>query len=82
VAHPPRCSLNQPTGRNRRLAVARADLAALASAAHARGGTINDALLTAVAGALEAGLRERGESADRSSSRYRCPTGGMPQQRN
>jgi len=64
VAHPPRCSLNQPTGRNRRFAVARADLAALASTAHARGGTINDALLTAVAGALAAGLRERGESAD------------------
>jgi diacylglycerol O-acyltransferase / wax synthase len=58
----PRCSLNAPTGPRRRLAVARADLTALARTAHAHDGTVNDVLLTAVAGALTATLRHRGES--------------------
>lgn len=64
IGHPTRCSLNQPTGPHRQLAVARADLAALAAAAHTHNATINDVLLTAVAGALAAVLRRRGESAD------------------
>ena len=63
AAHPPRCSLNRPTGPHRRLAVARSEVAALTAAAHEHGGTINDILLTAVGGALAAVLRRRGESA-------------------
>lgn len=56
------CSLIQPTGPNRRLTVARADLAALREVAHRHGGTVNDAVLTAVAGALHRVLKSRGES--------------------
>jgi WS/DGAT/MGAT family acyltransferase len=61
----PRCSLNRPVGRNRALAVVRADLAAVRAAAHATGGTVNDVLLAAVTGALRAMLAERGEDVDR-----------------
>ena len=57
----PRCSLNQPTGPRRQLAVSRADLAALRRVAHEHGATVNDVVLTAVGGALAAVLRERGE---------------------
>ncbi|AZI57313.1 DUF1298 domain-containing protein [Nakamurella antarctica] len=59
-----RCTLNQPTGSRRQLAVARTDMAGMAAVAHARGATINDVLLTAVAGSLAAVLRQRGESAE------------------
>jgi len=62
---PPRaapCSLNQPTGPRRQLAVVRADLSAVRAAAHRHGATINDALLVAVAGALRRALLRRGES--------------------
>jgi diacylglycerol O-acyltransferase / wax synthase len=52
----PRCALNVPTGRRRRLGVARADLAGLRSVARAHGGTVNDVVLTAVTGALHAYL--------------------------
>jgi WS/DGAT/MGAT family acyltransferase len=64
---PPRaaaCSLLAPTGPHRRLVVARADLAALHAAAHDCGGTVNDALLVAVTGALATLLAARGESVD------------------
>ncbi len=64
VGHPTRCTLNQPTGSHRQLAVARADLTALASTAHAHHATINDVLLTAVVGTLTAVLRHRGESVE------------------
>lgn len=63
--HPPRiadCSLMQPTGPRRRLAVVRADLDALRRAAHRQGATTNDAILVAVAGALHRVLLGRGES--------------------
>ncbi|WNV84783.1 wax ester/triacylglycerol synthase domain-containing protein [Umezawaea sp. Da 62-37] len=63
-AHAPRCSLNRPTGTNRVLAVARVDLAAVQVAARAQGGTINDAVLSAVAGALRTVLAARGEDVD------------------
>jgi WS/DGAT/MGAT family acyltransferase len=62
--HPPAaapCSLLQPTGSRRRFAVARADLAGLRAAAHRYGGTVNDAMLAAVAGALRTVLVQRGE---------------------
>ena len=55
------CSLIARTGPGRRLAVARADLGALRTAARRRGGTVNDALLAAVTGALGALLERRGE---------------------
>ncbi len=58
------CSLVQRTGPDRRLAVVRTDLAALRAAAHRHGGTVNDAVLTAVGGALHRVLRGRGESVD------------------
>ncbi len=57
----PRSSLNQPTGRRRRLDVVTADLAAVRELAHAHGGTVNDVVLAAVAGALRALLASRGE---------------------
>ena len=57
-----RCSLNQPTGPRRQLAVVRADLAAVRTAVHRHGATTNDAVLVAVAGALHQVLRRRGES--------------------
>ncbi len=76
IGHPTRCSLNQPTGPQRQLAVVRADLTALSSAAHAHDATINDVLLTAVSGALAAVLRHRGESADRFV--FSVPVSGRP----
>ena len=63
---PPRaapCSLNQRTGSRRKLAVVRADIAALKAATHRHGATTNDAILAAVAGALHRVLTARGESA-------------------
>ena len=57
-----RCSLHQPTGPRRHLAVVRADLAAVRTAAHRYGATTNDAVLVAVAGALHQVLRRRGGS--------------------
>ena len=58
------CSLVQRTGPKRRFAVVRTDLGALRAAAHRHGGTVNDAVLTAVAGALHRVLVARGESID------------------
>jgi diacylglycerol O-acyltransferase / wax synthase len=58
------CSLNRPTGPARRLVAVRCDLGALRAAAHRRGGTVNDAVLAAVAGALHRLLRQRGERVD------------------
>lgn len=61
---PPTCSLNRPTGPQRALALARVDLAAVHTIARAHGATVNDVMLTAVAGALHALLRHRGETID------------------
>jgi hypothetical protein len=58
------CSLIQPTGPRRRLGVVQADLAAVRATAHRDGGTVNDAVLTAVAGALRRLLAGRGESVE------------------
>ncbi|HEU5391463.1 MAG TPA: wax ester/triacylglycerol synthase domain-containing protein [Streptosporangiaceae bacterium] len=57
----PVTSLNQPVGPRRRLDVVAADLAALRDLGHAHGGTVNDVLLAAVAGALRTLLATRGE---------------------
>ncbi|UDY35966.1 wax ester/triacylglycerol synthase domain-containing protein [Dermatobacter hominis] len=54
-------SLNRPTGPHRRLAVVRRPLEPLHRAAHGRGATVNDAVLVAIAGALRAAMRRRGE---------------------
>lgn len=59
------CSLNQPTGGRRRFVVVRAALDELHDLAHEHGATINDVVLTAVAGALRDLLRTRGEAVDR-----------------
>jgi diacylglycerol O-acyltransferase len=56
-----RCSLNQPTGPRRRQTMARTSVSRLHAAAHRFGGTVNDALLTAVTGALGTVLTGRGE---------------------
>jgi WS/DGAT/MGAT family acyltransferase len=61
---PPRaapCSLLAPTGPHRAFAVARADLGRLRLAAHAAGGTVDDALLVAHAAAFADLLERRGE---------------------
>jgi diacylglycerol O-acyltransferase / wax synthase len=58
---PARTSLNRPTGSSRRLFVARADLGALKDVAHHHGATLNDVVLTAVGGALQQVLLQRGE---------------------
>ncbi len=64
-ARPPRrfpaTSLNRPTGPARRLDVVTADLAAVRDLGHACGGTVNDVVLAAIAGALRALLASRGE---------------------
>ena len=56
-----RTSLNRPTGPHRRLTRVVAPVAGLVDAAHTRGCTVNDLVLCAVAGALGAVLRARGE---------------------
>ncbi|HEY8057523.1 MAG TPA: wax ester/triacylglycerol synthase domain-containing protein [Acidimicrobiales bacterium] len=58
-----RSSLNRPTGPERALAVARVELASVVEVAHANGGTVNDVVLAAVAGALRSTLERRGEPA-------------------
>ena len=61
--HPP-TSLNRPTGPQRRLDVVAAGLAAVRDLGHAHGGTVNDVILAAIAGALRALLASRGEELD------------------
>jgi len=64
-APPPRrrsaTSLNRPVGPRRRLDVVAVDLAGLRDLGHAYGGTVNDVVLAAVAGALRTLLAARGE---------------------
>jgi diacylglycerol O-acyltransferase / wax synthase len=59
-----RSSLNRPTGPRRQLAVVRTPLNAVHDVAHAHAGTVNDVVLTAVAGALRVVLDRRGEAID------------------
>jgi len=67
-ARPPRrrpaTSLNRPVGPRRRLDVVAVDLAAIRDLGHAHGGTVNDVVLAAVAGALRTLLAARGEQLD------------------
>lgn len=57
----PRLSVNAAVGQHRRLAVVRQDLDELQAAAHREGVTVNDLLLTAVAGGLQALFAKRGQ---------------------
>jgi WS/DGAT/MGAT family acyltransferase len=57
----PHSPLNAPVGRQRRVAVARAELAEIKKIRRAQGGTVNDVLLTVVTGALREWLLSRGE---------------------
>ena len=58
----PRSSLNAPIGLHRRLATARASMASVEALAHRTGTTVNDVLLTAVAGGMRDLLAGRGEA--------------------
>jgi WS/DGAT/MGAT family acyltransferase len=64
-SRPPRrrpvTSLNLPVGPRRRLDVVAVDLAVVRDLGHAHGGTVNDVVLAAVAGALRTLLAARGE---------------------
>jgi diacylglycerol O-acyltransferase / wax synthase len=60
----PRTSLNRPIGPHRRIAVLRLPLRPLREVAHECGGTVNDAILAAVAGAVRAVLVSRREPAE------------------
>ena len=55
------CSLLQPTGPGRDVAVAATPLGEIHTVAHQHGLTVNDVLLTAIGGALHAYLEQRGE---------------------
>ena len=56
----PNSPLNVPVGRQRRVAVARADLDEVKAIRKAHGGSVNDVLLTVVTGALREWLLSRG----------------------
>jgi len=58
----PATSLNRPTGSGRRLTVVEVPLPDVVAAARAGNGTVNDVVVSAVAGALAGLLRSRGES--------------------
>jgi diacylglycerol O-acyltransferase / wax synthase len=60
----PLTSLNRRIGSDRRLALIRSRLDIVKGIAHAQGGTVNDVLLTAVAGGLRGLLQSRGERVD------------------
>ena len=58
----PNSPLNVPVGRQRRVTLARADLADIKRIRRAGGGSINDVLLTVVTGALREWLLSRGQA--------------------
>jgi WS/DGAT/MGAT family acyltransferase len=60
----PRTSFNRPVGPRRRIALQRLPLRQLRAVAHECGGTVNDAILAALAGAIRTVLLSRGEPAD------------------
>ncbi len=72
----PRSSLNQPTTARRRVDVVAADLGPVRDLAHAHGGTVNDVVLAAVAGAIRELLAGRGERL--SLLRVSVPVSGRP----
>jgi diacylglycerol O-acyltransferase len=60
----PATSLNRLAGPGRKLALIRGHLDAVTTAAHSRGGTVNDVLLAVTAGGLRSLLLSRGEPVD------------------
>jgi diacylglycerol O-acyltransferase len=64
AARVPKTTLNKPTGTGRRITVTRTDLGRIRDVAHAHRATVNDVVLTAVAGALHSLLADRGEALD------------------
>jgi WS/DGAT/MGAT family acyltransferase len=69
----PRTTLNQPIGTHRTLAFISTDLDLVRAVGHARGGTVNDVLLTVVAAGLRTLLDRRGEAVDRLTLRAFVP---------
>jgi len=60
----PRTSFNRRIGSDRRLALIRSNLNSAKEVAHAHGATVNDIVLTAVAGGYRELMRSRGERVD------------------
>jgi WS/DGAT/MGAT family acyltransferase len=69
----PRTSLNGRTGRHRRLSVVRVPLSEVKEIRAGLGGTVNDVVLSGVAGGLRRLLQHRGESTDDMHLRVMCP---------
>jgi hypothetical protein len=72
----PRTSLNRRVGRERRFSVLRYDLDLIKRLAHSFDATVNDVLLTAVAGGLHQLLAERGEITGEMILRAMVPIAG------
>jgi WS/DGAT/MGAT family acyltransferase len=72
----PRTSLNRRVGRYRRFAVLRYDVNPIRQVAHSFGVTINDVVLTAVAGGLHRLLIARGETTAGTTLRAMVPIAG------
>jgi WS/DGAT/MGAT family acyltransferase len=69
----PRTSLNERTGRHRRLAVARIPLDDVKRIRASLGGTVNDVILAGVGGGLQRLLVSRGEDVEGKRLRIFCP---------
>jgi len=69
----PEVCFNQPIGPHRKIAWRQLDLGRVKAAAKKLGGTINDAVLTMVSGAIGATLRHQGESVPRDGLRAVVP---------
>jgi WS/DGAT/MGAT family acyltransferase len=80
--HAPATSLDQPIGPGRQLAVIRRPLQQLKQAGHAHRATVNDVLLTAVAGGLHELLVGRGEPVEGLTLRVSVPVGAPGRTRN
>jgi WS/DGAT/MGAT family acyltransferase len=80
AAPAPATSLNRVVGPGRALAVVRTELDAVKRIAHAHGATVNDVLLTVIAGGLRELLRSRGEPIDDRSVRIDVPVTLRPTQ--
>jgi WS/DGAT/MGAT family acyltransferase len=69
----PHTSLNGRTGRHRRFSVVRVPLAEVKAIRAGLGGTVNDVVLTGVAGGLRRLLQHRGDATDDLHLRVLCP---------
>lgn len=71
--HAPTTSINRPIGQDRTLAVLRTDLETTRAVAHAHHGTVNDVLMTSIAGGLRELLLARGEPVEGATLRATVP---------